>query len=99
VGWNQGPFLLADIRDSTGVSYVLIRHDLAVVRQLAEHAIVLWRGRVAEQGPASTKVPASASSITFPASVMRPAETGVSPATALSSVDFPAPFGPSTPRT
>jgi ABC-type glutathione transport system ATPase component len=37
--------LLADIRDSTGVSYVLISHDLA------EHAIVLWRGRVVEQGP------------------------------------------------
>jgi ABC-type glutathione transport system ATPase component len=43
--------LLADIRDSTGVSYVLISHDLAVVRQLAEHAIVLWRGRVVEEGP------------------------------------------------
>jgi len=43
--------LLADIRDSTGVSYVLISHDLAVVRQLAERAIVLWRGRVVEQGP------------------------------------------------
>ena len=42
--------LLADIRDSTGVSYILISHDLAVVRQLAEHAIVLWRGRVVEQG-------------------------------------------------
>ena len=43
--------LLADLRDSTGVSYILISHDLAVVRQLAEHAIVLWRGRVVEQGP------------------------------------------------
>ena len=43
--------LLADIRDSTSVSYVLISHDLAVVRQLAEHAIVLWRGRVVEEGP------------------------------------------------
>jgi ABC-type glutathione transport system ATPase component len=42
--------LLADIRDSTGVSYILISHDLAVVRQLAEHAIVLWRGRVVERG-------------------------------------------------
>jgi ABC-type glutathione transport system ATPase component len=43
--------LLADIRDSTGVSYILISHDLAVVRQLAEQAVVLWRGRVVEQGP------------------------------------------------
>ena len=33
--------LLADIRDQTGVSYVLISHDLAVVRQLTDEAIVM----------------------------------------------------------
>ncbi len=43
--------LLADIRDETGVSYVLISHDLAVVRQLTEETIVMWRGAVVEQGP------------------------------------------------
>ena len=43
--------LLADIRDDTGVSYVLISHDLAVVRQLAEETIVMWRGHVVERGP------------------------------------------------
>jgi oligopeptide transport system ATP-binding protein len=43
--------LLADIRDSTGVSYVLISHDLAVVRQLTDDAIVLHRGVVVEHGP------------------------------------------------
>ena len=37
--------LLADIRDRTGVSYVLISHDLAVVRQLTDEVIVLHRGR------------------------------------------------------
>jgi ABC-type glutathione transport system ATPase component len=42
--------LLADIRDETGISYVLISHDLAVVRQLTEQAIVMWRGRVVERG-------------------------------------------------
>jgi ABC-type glutathione transport system ATPase component len=42
--------LLADIRDSTGVSYVLISHDLAVVRQLTEDVIVLHRGVVVERG-------------------------------------------------
>jgi ABC-type glutathione transport system ATPase component len=42
--------LLADIRDDTGVSYILISHDLAVVRQLAEQVIVLWQGRIVEQG-------------------------------------------------
>jgi ABC-type glutathione transport system ATPase component len=43
--------LLADIRDHTQVSYILISHDLAVVRQLTEEAIVLHRGKVVERGP------------------------------------------------
>ena len=43
--------LLADIRDATGVSYVLISHDLAVVRQLTDQAVVMRRGRVVERGP------------------------------------------------
>jgi ABC-type glutathione transport system ATPase component len=43
--------LLADIREETGISYVLISHDLAVVRQLTEETIVMWRGEVVERGP------------------------------------------------
>ena len=43
--------LLADIRDETQVSYILISHDLAVVRQLTDQAIVLHRGKVVERGP------------------------------------------------
>ncbi len=42
--------LLADIRDATGVSYILISHDLAVVRQLCERVIVMHRGVVVERG-------------------------------------------------
>jgi len=43
--------LLADIRDQTYVSYILISHDLAVVRQLTDEALVLRRGKVVECGP------------------------------------------------
>jgi len=42
--------LLADIHDQTQVSYLCISHDLAVVRQLAHETVVMWRGRIVEQG-------------------------------------------------
>jgi ABC-type glutathione transport system ATPase component len=42
--------LLADIRTRTGVSYILISHDLAVVRQLTDDCVVMQRGRIVERG-------------------------------------------------
>jgi peptide/nickel transport system ATP-binding protein len=42
--------LLSEIRASTGIAYVFISHDLAVVRQIADECIVLRHGRVVEQG-------------------------------------------------
>ena len=43
--------LLSDIRASTGVAYLFISHDLAVVRQVADRTIVLRQGRIVEHGP------------------------------------------------
>ncbi len=43
--------LLADIRDETGISFVLISHDLAVVRQLTDETVVMWQGHIVERGP------------------------------------------------
>ena len=42
--------LLADIRDATGISYVLISHDLAVVRQLTDRIVVMRQGKIVERG-------------------------------------------------
>ncbi len=42
--------LLADIRDETSVTYILISHDLAVVRQLTDDTIVMYRGQLVERG-------------------------------------------------
>jgi ABC-type glutathione transport system ATPase component len=42
--------LLADIREATGITYILISHDLAVVRQITDSTIVMRRGAVVERG-------------------------------------------------
>src|SRR3954454_3624903 len=66
--------LLADIREETGVSYVLISHDLAVVRQITEEAIVMHRGRIVERGPTAEVLdhPREAYTRLLRASVPRP---------------------------
>ncbi|MEU7892312.1 ATP-binding cassette domain-containing protein [Nonomuraea sp. NPDC049152] len=43
--------LLADIRERGEISYVFISHDLAVVNQISDTAIVMHRGEVVERGP------------------------------------------------
>jgi peptide/nickel transport system ATP-binding protein len=45
--------LFNEIRATTGVSYLFITHDLAVVRQVADRIYVLHQGRVVEEGPAA----------------------------------------------
>ena len=42
--------LLADIREQTGVTYLFISHDLAVVRQVSDEVVVMRRGAIVERG-------------------------------------------------
>ncbi|AWB94684.1 ABC transporter ATP-binding protein [Agromyces badenianii] len=44
--------LLVELQERTGVSYLFISHDLAVVRQLADHVAVLRQGRLVDHGSA-----------------------------------------------
>jgi len=43
--------LLTNLRDKTGVSFVFISHDLSTVASFADEIVVLYAGRVVEQGP------------------------------------------------
>jgi ABC-type oligopeptide transport system ATPase subunit len=42
--------LLADLRDTTGVAYLFIAHDVALVRHLCEEVVVVKLGQVVEAG-------------------------------------------------
>jgi peptide/nickel transport system ATP-binding protein len=44
--------LLVELQSKSQVSYILISHDLGVIRYLADRVAVLYRGRLLEIGPA-----------------------------------------------
>jgi oligopeptide/dipeptide ABC transporter ATP-binding protein len=46
--------LLRQLQDEFQLSYLFVGHDLAVVRYLSHRMIVLYRGRIMEQGDAAT---------------------------------------------
>ena len=42
--------LLQNLQNELGVSYLFITHDLATVRAIADHIVVMYQGQVIEQG-------------------------------------------------
>ncbi|PRY57164.1 ATP-binding cassette domain-containing protein [Glycomyces artemisiae] len=45
--------LLVDIQERTGVAYLFVSHDLAVIRRISHRVTVLYRGDLVETGPAA----------------------------------------------
>lgn len=46
--------LLEELKNSLGLSYLFISHDLAVIRHLSDRVVVMCQGKVVEEGPVET---------------------------------------------
>jgi peptide/nickel transport system ATP-binding protein len=44
--------LFLDLKDEFGLTYIFISHDLGVVRHVSDRIVVMYLGRVVEEGPA-----------------------------------------------
>jgi peptide/nickel transport system ATP-binding protein len=80
--------LLASLKRERGLAILLITHDLASARYLADRVLVLFRGRVVEDGPSDAVVNSPAHPYTrallaaiADASAVEPAEDVTQPST------------------
>jgi oligopeptide transport system ATP-binding protein len=48
--------LLKDLQQSSGISYLFIAHDLAVVEHMSHHIVVMYLGKIVESAPAKAIV-------------------------------------------
>jgi len=46
--------LLTDIQAADGVAYLLVAHDLATVRHMADHTAVMYLGKIVERAPTAS---------------------------------------------
>jgi oligopeptide transport system ATP-binding protein len=46
--------LLKDIQAADDVAYLLVAHDLATVRHMADHTVVMYLGKIVERAPTAT---------------------------------------------
>jgi oligopeptide transport system ATP-binding protein len=87
--------LLADLLERLGLGFLLIAHDLAVVRHIADRVAVMYLGRIVETGPkrAVFGAPRHPYTRALLAAVPRP-DPGAARAAALVSGDPPSPRDP-----
>ena len=55
--------LIDELRRTMGMSVLLITHDLGIVYQIADHVIVMYAGRVVEEGPTERDLPRARASL------------------------------------
>jgi peptide/nickel transport system ATP-binding protein len=83
--------LLRELRGAAGAGLLFISHDLSVVRLIADHLVVMYRGRVVESGPTDTvwSSPGHPYTQALLAAIPLPDGTGTLPDAPDDDVDYP----------
>lgn len=92
--------LLADLRSQLGMSYLFVSHDLNVVRLLCSRIVVMYLGRVVEEGPTEAlfRTPSHPYTRALLASIPDPARRGQAPWRLEGSASSPIDPSPSVCR-
>jgi oligopeptide/dipeptide ABC transporter ATP-binding protein len=87
--------LMAELRSAFGLALLFISHDLHVVRHLCERVVVMYLGRVVEEGPAAEVFHAPAHPYTRALIAATPSIMArTQPRTAVLSGELPSPAAP-----
>jgi peptide/nickel transport system ATP-binding protein len=81
--------LLADLAEERGMALLLITHDLGVVSQTVAHVLVMYAGRVVEQGPTAAVFSRMSHPYTRALFAASPRESGGRPAAIAGQVPDP----------
>jgi oligopeptide/dipeptide ABC transporter ATP-binding protein len=88
--------LLAQLRSEHGLAYLLISHDLGVVRYLCDRVAVMYLGRIVEQGPTDRLYEDAAHPYTRALLLARPDIDTAGPARILLGGEIPSATTPPT---
>jgi len=55
--------LIKELQQLSGMGVIFITHDLGVVAEIADRAVVMYKGKIVEQGPVSEIFPSSPTSL------------------------------------